>query len=252
MSDFTIDKKVFGQRLSELLTETGETVYTLGDKLSLSPSTISRYTNGTMAPKITTLFVMAGLLGVQPLWLMGYDVDKRYPRSDDYKHNVNLTDKEAKLLIAYRSTAPSVRDKIQPGRGYSFDEYAPTYRAPVYDRISAGNPLLVNDNAIGFEYIDRKDDADYFILRVSGDSMNAARINDGDQIIVRQQDDVDDGDIAVVLVNGNDATVKRIRRQNNTVMLIPMSTNPEHQVQIYGPDVPIRILGKVVEVKFKV
>lgn len=64
--------------------------------------------------------------------------------------------------------------------------------------------------------------------------------------------DVDDGDIAVVLVNGNDATVKRIRRQNNTVMLIPMSTNPEHQVQIYGPDVPIRILGKVVEVKFKV
>lgn len=134
----------------------------------------------------------------------------------------------------------------------SLQPYAPAYRAPVFERISAGQPLLANENVIGYEYIDRKDDADYFILCVSGDSMNAARINDGDQIIVLQQDDVDDGDIAVVLVNGNDATVKRIRRQNNTVMLIPMSTNPEHQVQIYGPDVPMRILGKVVEVKFKI
>lgn len=65
MSDFTIDKKVFGQRLSELLTETGETVYTLGDKLSLSPSTISRYTNGNSNP--ISLLITTRIIYVYPV-----------------------------------------------------------------------------------------------------------------------------------------------------------------------------------------
>ena len=82
--------------------------------------------------------------------------------------------------------------------------------------------------------------------------MNAAGINEGDYVIVRKQDIVDNGDIAVVLVNGDEATVKRFSRTDNTVVLTPQSMNPAHQVQIYdAKDVPVRVLGKVVESRHK-
>ena len=78
----------------------------------------------------------------------------------------------------------------------------------------------------------------------------SARIDDGDIIIIRKQDIVENGEIAVVIVNGDDATVKRYHRDGNIVTLTPQSYNPEHTVQIYSlKDVPIRIFGKVVEVR---
>ena len=77
--------------------------------------------------------------------------------------------------------------------------------------------------------------------------MNAARIYEGDVLIVRQQDIVEDNDIAVVLVNGDEATVKRWHRDGKYVILIPQSTNPAHTTQIYDPEqVNIKVLGKVV------
>lgn len=69
---------------------------------------------------------------------------------------------------------------------------------------------------------------------------------------VQKQDIVDNGDIAVVLVNGDEATVKCFSRTDNTVVLTPQSMNPAHQVQIYDTkDVPVRVLGKVVESRHK-
>ena len=80
--------------------------------------------------------------------------------------------------------------------------------------------------------------------------MTAAGIKDGDTIIVRRQPEVDNGDIAVVLVNKEDATVKRFKKDGNTVQLIPQSFNPEHQIQIYDlKTTDLEIIGKVVESK---
>ena len=81
--------------------------------------------------------------------------------------------------------------------------------------------------------------------------MNAARINDGDLLIVKKQEAVDNGDIAIVSVDGESATVKRFFRTDHTVTLMPQSFNPVHQMQVYDlRNTDIRIIGKVVKVEF--
>ena len=67
----TVDKQVFGQRLKYLMTNFNETTYSMSRKFNLSPPSISRYTRGEMAPKITTIREMAAYFDVSPLWLMG-------------------------------------------------------------------------------------------------------------------------------------------------------------------------------------
>ena len=121
---------------------------------------------------------------------------------------------------------------------------------PVLGRVAAGMPLYAQENIESYISVDYPNPNEYTALRVNGDSMNAARIDDGDIIIIRKQDIVENGEIAVVIVNGDDATVKRYHRDGNIVTLTPQSYNPEHTVQIYSlKDVPIRIFGKVVEVR---
>lgn len=81
--------------------------------------------------------------------------------------------------------------------------------------------------------------------------MNAIGINEGYRLIVRRQNEVENGEIAVVLVGDEDATVKRFYSTDTTVTLMPQSTNPIHQPQIYDlSKTPVRVLGKVVKVEF--
>lgn len=129
--------------------------------------------------------------------------------------------------------------------------YAPTQRIPILGRISAGLPLYADEQIEGYTYTDLNHGGEYFALRVHGDSMNAIRIYDGDLLIIRKQDVVEDGEIAVVMVNDDEATVKCWHRRENIVMLEPKSTNPTHQMQIYdAKETPIRVIGKVVKVEF--
>lgn len=126
--------------------------------------------------------------------------------------------------------------------------YAPTQRIPILGRISAGLPLYAEEQIEGYTYTDLNHGGEYFALRVHGDSMNAIRIYDGDLLIIRKQDVVEDGEIAVVMVNDDEATVKCWHRRENIVMLEPKSTNPTHQMQIYdAKETPIRVIGKVVQ-----
>ena len=131
--------------------------------------------------------------------------------------------------------------------------YTPATRIPILGRIAAGYPLYAEEHIEGYTYIDTPEDGEYFGLVVSGDSMDAARIQDGDLLIVRRQSCVDNGDIAVVLVNGCDATVKRFYQRDNMVTLVPQSSNPRHVPQMYDLDkTELQIQGKVVEVKIRV
>lgn len=84
---------------------------------------------------------------------------------------------------------------------------------------------------------------------MTGDSMKDAHIPDGSFVLVRKQDYVDDGRIAVVLVNNEEVTVKKIKYVNGKVMLLP--ANPTYEPQIYNMD-EVQIIGKVVEIKIKV
>lgn len=130
-------------------------------------------------------------------------------------------------------------------------DFSKYHRIPILGRISAGLPLYAEEHIEGYTLTDLNGGAEYFALRVHGDSMNGLRINDDDIIIVRRQEEVEQGEVAVVLVDGDDATVKRFYSSDTTVTLLPQSTNPAHKPQVYNLDTTVvRILGKVVKVEF--
>lgn len=124
------------------------------------------------------------------------------------------------------------------------------HRIPILGRVSAGLPLYAEQHIEGYTVTDLNGGAEYFALIVRGDSMNAIGICDGYRVLVRRQDEVENGQVAVVMVGDEDATVKRVYATGATVTLMPQSTNPAHQPQIYDPaKTPVRILGRVVRVE---
>ena len=124
------------------------------------------------------------------------------------------------------------------------------HRIPILGRVSAGLPLYAEQHIEGYTVTDLNGGAEYFALTVRGDSMNAIGICDGYRVLVRRQDEVENGQVAVVMVGDEDATVKRVYATGTTVTLMPQSTNPAHQPQIYDPaKTPVRIIGRVVRVE---
>lgn len=129
-------------------------------------------------------------------------------------------------------------------------------RIPVLGRVVAGIPIEAIEEVIDWEEIPQKMAATgkFFALRVCGHSMEP-RILEGDVVIVRQQEDVDSGDIAIVMVNGDEATVKRVKKQEDGITLIATNTSV-YEPHFYSNqeirDLPVRILGKVVELRGKV
>lgn len=127
-------------------------------------------------------------------------------------------------------------------------------RIPVIGRVAAGIPIDAIEEVIDWEDIsvDEVGNGEYFGLQIKGQSMEP-KISDGDVVIVRRQPDVDSGDIAVVLVNGNDATVKRIKKSPQGVTLIP--SNPAYEPIYYSNEeierLPVTVLGRVVELRAK-
>ena len=126
---------------------------------------------------------------------------------------------------------------------------------PVLGDVAAGIPIEAVENIVDYEEIDTAmaSNGKYYGLRIKGSSMEP-RIRDGDVVILRQQEDADTGDTAVVLVNGESATVKRIKKEpDGGLWLLP--NNPAYDPQHYSPaevaEKPVRIIGKVVELRGK-
>ncbi len=124
---------------------------------------------------------------------------------------------------------------------------------PIVGTIAAGMPVLAVENIIGYDFADVPENADYFFLKVKGDSMINARIFDGDLVLIRSQSTADNGQIVVCLVNGEEATLKRFYQRGNTVVLQP--ENPDYQpILVSAADFDsgyARILGVAKEVKHK-
>ena len=121
-------------------------------------------------------------------------------------------------------------------------------RISILGTIAAGLPILAQEHVLGYEQVPESMRVD-FCLRVKGDSMIGARILDGDLVYIRQQPDVEAGEIAAVLIDGQDATLKRVYKVNGTVIL--RSENHNYPDQIYTKDdmKEIRILGKAMQFK---
>lgn len=141
---------------------------------------------------------------------------------------------------------PSTKTVSPTGRGV---------RIPVLGRVVAGIPIEAVEEILDYEEITPELAAtgEFFALQVKGSSMEPT-LRDGDVVIVKKQPTVDSGDIAIVLVNGNDATVKEIKESPAGITLIG------HNVAVYTPhfysnhdieSLPIQIIGKVVEMRRK-
>ena len=127
-------------------------------------------------------------------------------------------------------------------------ETLPVKKIPVVSKISAGLPIYSEENLVDYLYFATKNlnsDKEEFGLRVSGDSMDKI-FQENDVVVVEKDSIVENGQLGVVMVNGYNATVKRVRYNKNQIILIPESNNPEHLPQVYGEDDEVKIIGRVV------
>lgn len=116
---------------------------------------------------------------------------------------------------------------------------------PFYGKIAAGTPIeALRDSTRTFDVppglLGR---GDHYALEIEGDSMIDAGILDGDIALIRRTDTADNGEIVVALVEGHEATLKRLRRRGASIALEP--ANPLHETRIFGPD-QVRVQGRLV------
>lgn len=206
--------------LREMRKKAGYTQKQLANMLFVNQTAVSQWERGVTVPSQSTLFALCDLYGTTVDYLLG--------RTDD------------------PSVAQGAMGQVAaPRRGV---------KIPVLGRVAAGVPIEAIEEIIDYEEIDSElaKQGEFFALRVHGDSMEP-RIWDGDVVIVRRQSDVDTGDVAVVLVNGCDATVKRVLKREAGLVLQPF--NPSHELKFFTQEetttLPVVIIGKVVELRGK-
>ena len=125
---------------------------------------------------------------------------------------------------------------------------------PVYARVAAGIPLEASEEIVDREEIPKKwtEFGEYYGLRIRGDSMQP-RIEEGDVVIVRKQSTADDGQTVIAIVNGNDAVCKKLKVYKDGIALV--SNNPIYPPMYFSTsdtqDIPVRIIGRVVEIRGK-
>ena len=127
-------------------------------------------------------------------------------------------------------------------------------KIPVLGNVAAGIPISAVEDILDYEEVPSswQNQGEFFALRIKGDSMQP-KIDDGDVVIVRQQSDANSGDTVIALVNGDDATCKRLEKTDNGIMLV--STNAKYPPMFFTKEdivtKPVVILGKVVELRSK-
>ncbi len=210
-----------GSRIKQLRTTKNITQKELAEYLHKSESTVRMWELEKSEPDIETLKYIADYFNVDMNYLSGH-----LPNSDT-------------------SSAESSHLK--------------GIRIPVHGYVAAGIPIEAisnfdSDNPDNWEEIDEHMalNGEHFGLRIKGDSMEP-KISAGDIVIVRRQPDVETGDIAIVCINGDEATCKKIKKTPEGIMLI--SLNQAYEPMFYSnkqiEELPLTILGRVVELRAK-
>ena len=203
--------------LRELRKQKGMRQADVAQKLGVGRTTYVKYENGDNEPSFEMLNKLSDLFGVSTDYLLGRD-------------------------SGYEGSGAPV--PTRPGSKW----------IPVLGKVAAGVPIEAVEDILDYEEISAQmaESGEYFALQIKGDSMEP-KISNGDVVIVRKQPYVESGETAVVLVNGNEATVKRIKKRPEGIMLIP--TNPAYEPMFYSAveveKLPVVILGKVVELRAK-
>ena len=203
----------FGNNLKKIRQKHEMTQEELAKKINTSRSNIANYENDKNMPYIETLNNLSEVLNCSTDYLLG--------KSDIRNNTSNIDESDKKI-----------------------------YMCPVYGQISAGQPNWAEECIEGRLPLDPDlmgivNPEEHFFLRVNGESMNKI-IRNGAFALIHKQDIVEDGEIAVVLVNGYDATLKKFTKQGDMIILEPQSDDDSFKTQVYDKTTPIKILGKYV------
>jgi len=215
-------QSILGERIAELRNRRGLTQTQLAEKIGMSHSTVASWEKGKRDPGTSMIAKLAVFFGVSTDYLLGRDNNTR--------------------------DLDTVREAITL---YGPSDMAPvgelTY-LPIVAEISCGLPLYTEDNVAGYFPVDQTmvntQSGQYIWLRAKGDSMTGANIHDGSLVLIRVQPEVEDGDIAVVCLDDETATLKRVYSQDDLLMLLP--ENPDMRPMSY-PKQRVRIVGKAVQ-----
>ncbi len=200
-------------RLRFLRNEKGESLEKIAKFLNVTIQTISNYETEKRDMTPDTILKLSEYFDVSTDYLLG--------KSDTRNNTSNIDESDKKF-----------------------------YMCPVYGQISAGQPNWAEECIEGRLPLDPNlmgiiNPEEHFFLRVNGESMNKV-IRNGAFALIHKQDIVEDGEIAVVLVNGYAATLKKFTRQGDMIILEPESTDDSFKTQVYDKTTPIKILGKYV------
>ncbi len=213
MNEIQYNKRV-GSRIKEIRKSRKMTLKELGDHIGLSESNTKRYEDGQIKTVgIDLIKKIAIALDVPASYLTGWEDMPHYKKLDNY--------------------VPITKKKI-----------------PLLGEIAAGQPIYADGHIE--EYLPVNDDLHVdFALKIKGDSMINANIDDGDIVFIRQQSDVSDGQIAAVLIDDS-ATLKRVYHMNGFIQL--QAENPKYPPMIFGSKNcdDVRILGLAVAVLGKI
>ena len=224
----------FANRLKKALDYNNMRPIDLANKTKISKAQICNYLKGTYKAKQDKLYIIAKALDVSEAWLMGYDVDMDREWFPDNKEDLsNITIDNARYI----------------------ETTTKTVKIPILGKVPAGVPIEAIEDIIGYEEIPAsmlRDGNNYFSLKIDGDSMYPD-YKTGDIIIIRQQSDCNSGDDCVVMVNGDDATFKRVVKQEKSIILKPL--NNEYEPYYFDEyeimTKPVKIIGVAVEVRRK-
>lgn len=175
-------------------------------------------------------------LGIPEATIRSWFNGEKYPRID-----------KIQILADYFNVPRSRITEEQTG---VMQRVSNLVKVPVLGLITCGEPILAEENIEEYreEIADLLPTGNIFYLKTRGDSM-APTIPENSYVMIREQADIEDGEIAAVLVNGDEeTTLKRVKRQGDIVMLV--ADNPSYPPYIITKDNPARILGKAVKVMY--
>lgn len=203
-------------QIRKIREERGIAQKVLAIAMGVSTPTVSNWESGTKQPSNKNIQKLADYFGVSTDYILGRE----------------------------ENSFEALLGKPSPG----------AVRIPVLGRVAGGIPLYTLEEIIDWEEIPKAmvQGHEYFALKIHGRSMEP-RICDGDVVIVRRQQSCENGDVAIVLINGDEATCKRVKFTDHGISLI--SSNPEYEPLFYTKkeiaELPVEIIGVVVELRGK-
>ena len=243
-----------GDRIKSRRKVLGLTVDEVALKLKKNRATVYRYESQHIENlPINILEPLAEVLETTPAYLMGWTDNPINYEDGDLIASISPSILEhfngdvEKSLAFLKKVEDDALSDAYPSNTVP---YTPGVPVRVIGSVKCGYNGIAYENLDGYELADVKDSKDYIWLKVNGDSMEP-RIHDGDYALIRIQPDVDSGDIAVVILNGDEGTLKKVIKQDGAIVLQPF--NPSCTPQLIAGEKlkDLRIFGKVIETKTK-